>query len=192
MIETIASVIKYILTFIPVSCSWQLQHLQYRLTANIFSWSFKNLDQGWGTYLLSRAAWIVHHRWHATKSINNSTFFWLWRRFTSFNFLSKYLLITELRSEAMLYSYLGNENSDAYHIQCSRWPQVPHPWSGSVLRNRSAAAHRCDATRCLLCRGIILSENMSITVRNSNPCLIFALHLHCFCDVRFKVFTNAW
>jgi len=30
-IETIASVIKHILTFIPVSCIWQLHHLEYRL-----------------------------------------------------------------------------------------------------------------------------------------------------------------
>ena len=30
-IETIASVIRYILTFIPVSCIWQLHHSQYRL-----------------------------------------------------------------------------------------------------------------------------------------------------------------
>jgi len=25
--------------------------------------------QGWGTYLLSRAAWIVHYRWWAAKSL---------------------------------------------------------------------------------------------------------------------------
>jgi len=39
----------------------------------------------------------------------------------------------ELRFEAMLYPNLGNENSDAGHIKCSRGPhlargsQVPHP-----------------------------------------------------------------
>jgi len=47
--------------------------------------------------------------------------------------LSKYLLITELRFEAICYSKLGNENSDVGHIKCSRGlhlaqgPQVPHP-----------------------------------------------------------------
>jgi len=38
-----------------------------------------------------------------------------------------YLLIMELRFDAMLYSNLGNENSDAGHIKRSREPQVPHP-----------------------------------------------------------------
>jgi len=28
-----------------------------------------NVNQGWGTYLLSRAAGIVHYRWWAEKSI---------------------------------------------------------------------------------------------------------------------------
>jgi len=52
---------------------------------------------------------------------------------TSLDLLFKYLLIMELRFEGMLYSNLGNENSDAGHIKCSRgphlsrWPQVPHP-----------------------------------------------------------------
>jgi len=41
--------------------------------------------------------------------------------------LSKYLLKTELRFDAMLYSSLGDENSDAGHINFSRRPQVPHP-----------------------------------------------------------------
>jgi len=41
----------------------------------------------------------------------------------------KFLLITLLRFDAILYSELGNENSDAVHIKCSREPQVPHPWS---------------------------------------------------------------
>jgi len=45
-----------------------------------------------------------------------------------------YLLVMELRFDAMLYSNMGNENSDAGHIKCSRGPrlglgpQVPHPW----------------------------------------------------------------
>jgi len=31
----------------------------------------------------------------------------------------------ELRFDTMLYSNLGNENSDAGHIKCSGGPQVP-------------------------------------------------------------------
>ena len=46
---------------------------------------------------------------------------------TSLDLLSEYLLIMELRLDAMLYSNLGNENSDAGHIKYSRGPQVPHP-----------------------------------------------------------------
>jgi len=34
----------------------------------------------------------------------------------------------ELRFDAMLYSSLGNENSDADHIKRSLGPQVPHTW----------------------------------------------------------------
>ena len=34
----------------------------------------------------------------------------------------------ELRFEVMLYSNLGNENSDADRITCSRGSQVPHPY----------------------------------------------------------------
>jgi len=39
----------------------------------------------------------------------------------------KYLLIMQLRFDAILYSKLGEENSDAGLIKCSRGPQVPHP-----------------------------------------------------------------
>ena len=52
---------------------------------------------------------------------------------TSLDILSKYLLIVELRFDAMLCSNLGNESSDVDHIKCSRephlarGPQVPHP-----------------------------------------------------------------
>jgi len=47
----------------------------------------------------------------------------------------KYLLIMKLRFDAILYSKLCNENSDAGQIKCScgqhlaRGPQVPHPCS---------------------------------------------------------------
>ena len=43
----------------------------------------------------------------------------------------KYLPIMGLRLDAILYSKLGTENSDADHVKCSRgphlarWPQVP-------------------------------------------------------------------
>ena len=39
----------------------------------------------------------------------------------------------ELRFDAMLYSILGNKNSYAAHIKCSRGPQVPQP---DVKRSR--------------------------------------------------------
>jgi len=49
--------------------------------------------------------------------------------------LSKYLLVMELRFDAMLYCNMRNENCDAGHIKCShrphmaREPQVLHPCS---------------------------------------------------------------
>ena len=46
---------------------------------------------------------------------------------TSLSALSKYLLIMELRFDAMQCSNLDNENSDAGHIKCSLGLQVPHP-----------------------------------------------------------------
>jgi len=46
---------------------------------------------------------------------------------TSYDLVSKYLLIMEIRFDANFYSNLSNEKSDVDHIQCSRWPQVPHP-----------------------------------------------------------------
>jgi len=39
----------------------------------------------------------------------------------------KYLLIMEFSFDAILYSKLGNENSDAGHTKCPRRLQVPHP-----------------------------------------------------------------
>jgi len=33
----------------------------------------------------------------------------------------------KLRPDVILYSILGNKNSVASHIKCSRRPQVPHP-----------------------------------------------------------------
>jgi len=46
--------------------------------------------------------------------------------------ISKYLLVMELRFDAIVYSLLGGEDSNAGHIKCSRGPhlarglQVPH------------------------------------------------------------------
>ena len=42
------------------------------------------------------------------------------RKCTSYDLLSKYLLIMELRFGAIWYSNLSNENYDADHINCSR------------------------------------------------------------------------
>ena len=61
---------------------------------------------------------------------------------TFVDLLSKYLHIMEFRFEAMLYSNLGKENSDAGHIKCSRrphlarGPQVPHPWLTRTRRTK--------------------------------------------------------
>jgi len=69
------------------------------------------LYQGWGAYLLSQAAWIVHYRWRGTKPIICIQKFCLylttvWGRVTSLDLLSKYLVIMEIRFDAMLYSTL--------------------------------------------------------------------------------------
>jgi len=48
---------------------------------------------------------------------------------TSHDVLSKYLLIMELRFNAMLCSTSGDENRDAGDIKCSRGPQVPQLWA---------------------------------------------------------------
>jgi len=37
----------------------------------------------------------------------------------------------------MLYSKMGNENSDAGHIKCSRGPQFPHPWLKATIWSTS-------------------------------------------------------
>jgi len=63
------------------------------------------LRQGWGTYLLSRAAWIIHCRWRAAISINFILKFYLYltmRKVTILDLLSKYLLIMELGFDAIL------------------------------------------------------------------------------------------
>jgi len=53
---------------------------------------------------------------------------------TSLDLLPKYLLIVELHFDTMLCSNVGNESSDAGHIKCSRWLQVPHPWLKQQLK----------------------------------------------------------
>ena len=53
---------------------------------------------------------------------------------SSLDLLSKYLLNMELRFDAMLYSNLGNDNSDEGHIKCSRGSQVPQPWFEATMQ----------------------------------------------------------
>jgi len=53
-------------------------------------WVGWSLCQGWRTYSLSRAAWIVHYRWRAAKSMilsENSTFTKVWGTLTSLDLL---------------------------------------------------------------------------------------------------------
>jgi len=80
-----------------------------------------------------------YYRWRAAKSIIFILKSYLYPNMRNSDFsrlliYSKYLLIMEHRFDAILYSNLGNENSDAGHIKCSRGvhlargPQVPHPW----------------------------------------------------------------
>ena len=59
----------------------------------------------------------------------------LWGRVTSFELLSKYLLIMLLRFDMMLYSSLSNEYSGAGLIKCLRGPQVPHPCAKTSLHS---------------------------------------------------------
>ena len=82
-----------------------------------------------GTYLLSRAALIVHYRWRVAKSIDFILKVYLYLPMTKndFSWLSKYLFVVDLRFDTMLYSNLCNENSVAGYIKCLRGPQVPHP-----------------------------------------------------------------
>jgi len=68
--------------------------------------------------------------WRAAKSIHFILKFYIYINMTKSDFscltmYCKYLLIMELRFDTMLYSNLGNENSDADHIKCLRGPNVP-------------------------------------------------------------------
>jgi len=62
---------------------------------------------------------------------------------TSLDLLSKYLLIMELRFHVTLCSNVGNAQSDAGHIKCSRGPQVPHP----CCRPTAFTRFGCTATQ---------------------------------------------
>ena len=127
------------------------------------------LDQGWRTYLLSRDAWIAHYRWWAAKAIIFVLNFYLYptvRRVTSLDLLSKHLRIMQLRFDAMLYSYLSNENSDAGHIKRSRGPQVPHPWL-----DQSSQITRFLKTWSTSGKTKLSSDNVTITTRKK--CLVF-------------------
>jgi len=52
----------------------------------------------------------------------------------SVDILPMYLLIMELRLDAMLYANLGNENSDARHTKCPAGPEVSTPGLLKVVR----------------------------------------------------------
>jgi len=80
--------------------------------------------------------------------------------------LFKNLFIMELRSDATLYSKLGNKNSDAGHIKSSRWshlvrgPQVPHPWC-TPSKSAKCGIHffeLCDASNALTVSRSIYQE----------------------------------
>jgi len=124
------------------------------------------VKQGRGTYLLSRV----------TKPINFILKFYL--RVTSLNVLSKYLLIMELRFDAMLYSNTGNENSDAGQIKCShgphlaRGPQVPHPMCKTTKQQQSVGNEDlsilCQAV-WTLCNQSINTVRIKYTLRSNKP-----------------------
>jgi len=71
-----------------------------------------DIQPTWGTYLLFRAAWIVHHRWRAAKfylyvTMRKSDFSWLTIQVPAYHGASLWRDV---------YSDLGDENSDAGHI----------------------------------------------------------------------------
>jgi len=69
-----------------------------------------------------------------------------------------FLLIIVLRFDAILYSKLGNENSDAVPIKCSREPQVPHMnWIDSHSRvDEGVRAGSCRINRLLFAEDLAL------------------------------------
>jgi len=85
-------------------------------------------EQGWGTNLRSQAAWIVHFRLGAKKSINfiPKLYFYLSMRKNDLSGRSiyKYLLIMDHQFDAMLCTTLSNDNSYADHIKCSHGPHL--------------------------------------------------------------------
>jgi len=58
-------------------------------------------------------------------------------RETSLDSLSTCLHVMEFRFDAMLCSNLSNKNSDVGHVQCSRGPQIPQPWSRKLAIEES-------------------------------------------------------
>jgi len=52
----------------------------------------------------------------------------------------------EFGFDAILYSTLGNENSDAGHIKCSRGTQVAQPWSTWIGWTDTAGERQYSAT----------------------------------------------
>ena len=116
-------------------------------------------EQGWGTNLRPQAAWIVHFRLRAKKSIHfiPKLYLYLSMRKNDFSGLSiyKYLLIMDPQFDAMLHTTLSNDNSYADHIKCSHGP---HLACGPLV------THTCCG------RNISLFNKMSTS--NSNKYLI--------------------
>jgi len=136
-------------------------HWSYLANSNslweILTWKYFRQDlscrPGMGTYLLSRAAWLMEYRWPGGKSNfilkfclhlpkgNKERKLCHRARDTSLGLLFTCLPVMEFRFDAMLYSNSGNENSDAGHIKCSRELQVPHPCSRLSRRLTEKQTH---------------------------------------------------
>ena len=97
--------------------------------------AFVGLWQGWGTYLLSRAAWIVHYRRQAAKSIHcilNFNHYLTMKKRDFLTFSTKYLSTclswSFVLTRCCTLTWVTKIHFDAGHNKCSRGPHVPHPW----------------------------------------------------------------
>ena len=111
---------------------WVLSYFLLRPLVNFYQdkhWCFRNSEQGWGSYLLSQAAWI-HYHWRGAKSFNFTLKFYRCptMRKSDFSWLTIEVPAShEFGFDAMLRSNLSNENSDAGRIKCLHGSQVPQP-----------------------------------------------------------------
>jgi len=71
----------------------------------------------------------------------------------------------ELRFDAMLYSNLGNEKSDACHIKRSRGPQVPHPALQAQTSSYAAACRPLwdERNHAVLCVQMVLGLKFQVS-----------------------------